>query len=260
MSKSLGNFFTVLDLLFGEGVPGEVIRYVFLSTHYRKPMDWTATKAAAAEKTLRKWHYICLTARPSKAIPIEFISALSDDLNTAQAIAILHRYANQGNAADLLACANLVGLLETKLSHWFDPDDHAKMGEDPRIYEVTKVRIFARAQGRYDISDKLRSMLVEAGVAVFDHKLTSGAFREPEALLRFVLNKAQKAWVASKADEATACINLLNSAGFSIHLDDDGPSAVLGFDEVSHEEHFESRIKAVLVAAENALIELEKSE
>ncbi len=45
MSKSLGNFFTVRDLL-DQGIPGEVIRFVFLSTHYRKPMDWTAEKAA----------------------------------------------------------------------------------------------------------------------------------------------------------------------------------------------------------------------
>ena len=54
MSKSLGNFFTVRDLL-DQGVPGEVIRFVMLSTHYRKPMDWTEKKRAEAETTLRKW-------------------------------------------------------------------------------------------------------------------------------------------------------------------------------------------------------------
>ncbi|MEX0278758.1 MAG: cysteine--tRNA ligase, partial [Ruegeria sp.] len=54
MSKSLGNFFTVHDLL-EKGVPGEVIRFVFLQTHYRKPMDWTEKKARDAEATLRKW-------------------------------------------------------------------------------------------------------------------------------------------------------------------------------------------------------------
>ncbi|HRM74331.1 MAG TPA: class I tRNA ligase family protein, partial [Paracoccus sp. (in: a-proteobacteria)] len=52
MSKSLGNFFTVRDLL-DQGVPGEVIRFVLLSTHYRKPMDWTAEKAREAEAVLR---------------------------------------------------------------------------------------------------------------------------------------------------------------------------------------------------------------
>ena len=54
MSKSLGNFFTVRDLL-EQGWPGEVIRFVMLSTHYRKPMDWTEEKAREAERTLRKW-------------------------------------------------------------------------------------------------------------------------------------------------------------------------------------------------------------
>ncbi|MFT7059211.1 MAG: cysteinyl-tRNA synthetase, partial [Pseudorhodobacter sp.] len=50
MSKSLGNFFTVRDLL-DQGIPGEVIRFVFLGSHYRKTMDWTAEKAAQAEAT-----------------------------------------------------------------------------------------------------------------------------------------------------------------------------------------------------------------
>ncbi len=53
MSKSLGNFFTVRDLL-DKGIPGEVIRFVLLSTHYSKPMDFTMEKAEQAEATLRK--------------------------------------------------------------------------------------------------------------------------------------------------------------------------------------------------------------
>ncbi len=54
MSKSLGNFFTVRDLL-DQGVPGEVIRFVYLSTHYSKPMDWTKEKANDATHTLKAW-------------------------------------------------------------------------------------------------------------------------------------------------------------------------------------------------------------
>ena len=64
MSKSLGNFFTVRDLL-DRGVPGEVIRFVFLSTHYSKPMDWTEEKAREAEATLRKWRAM---AQPGGAV------------------------------------------------------------------------------------------------------------------------------------------------------------------------------------------------
>ncbi|MDX2484594.1 MAG: cysteine--tRNA ligase, partial [Pseudodonghicola sp.] len=92
MSKSLGNFFTVRDLL-DQGIPGEVIRFVFLSTHYRKPMDWTLRKAADAKDAIRKM------ARPLGAFGEEFlrelvpgkpfsevVDALSDDLNTHLAL------------------------------------------------------------------------------------------------------------------------------------------------------------------------------
>ncbi len=95
MSKSLGNFFTVRDLL-EQGVPGEVIRFVFLSTHYRKPMDWTETKRAEAEKTLRKWTLAFTTGglinkRLGKGAPDQaVVDALADDLNTPLAIARLH--------------------------------------------------------------------------------------------------------------------------------------------------------------------------
>jgi len=253
MSKSLGNFFTVLDLLFGEGVPGEVIRFVFLQTHYRKTMDWTHQKAKDAEKTLRKWHYICLTAKPSKQVPSEFIEALADDLNTSQALSILHRYAKHGDASNLLTCANFLGLLVPANSQWFDPDERQNLDEDFRIFEVTTVRIRVRAAGRFDLSDGLRNSLIEAGVAVFDHKLTSGAFREPDALERYALSNATKQWEAGNLKEATYYIDLLKSAGFQVSLDSDGPSAILGFDEATFEEHFQKHIK--MAVAEAKLVE-----
>ncbi|MBL6778932.1 MAG: cysteine--tRNA ligase, partial [Rhodobacteraceae bacterium] len=78
MSKSLGNFFTVRDLL-DEGYAGEVIRFVFLSTHYRKPMDWTETKARDAENTLRKWRKLCDGVRPSQVGQLA-LESIADDL------------------------------------------------------------------------------------------------------------------------------------------------------------------------------------
>jgi len=112
MSKSLGNFFTVHDLL-EQGWPGEVIRFVFLSTHYRKPMDWTEEKAREAKKTLRKWWD--LTA-PLNDVEIKcsagFLDAIKDDLNTPAAIAELHRLAKQGDAAGLEAGLEFLGMNE----------------------------------------------------------------------------------------------------------------------------------------------------
>jgi len=91
MSKSLGNFFTVRDLL-DQGVPGEVIRFVMLSTHYSKPMDWTAKKAEEAEKTLRKWANAAekakaLVGQSETALQSDAVlSSLVNDLNTHAAL------------------------------------------------------------------------------------------------------------------------------------------------------------------------------
>ncbi|MEM6897512.1 MAG: cysteine--tRNA ligase, partial [Pseudomonadota bacterium] len=107
MSKSLGNFFTVRDLL-DQGVAGEVIRMVFLSTHYSKPMDWTEAKRADAEATLRRWRAL---ATPGGSPSQVLIDALSDDLNTHAALTELHRLAGAGDGATLQASAALLGLL-----------------------------------------------------------------------------------------------------------------------------------------------------
>ena len=98
MSKSLGNFFTVRDLL-DQSVPGEVIRMVFLGTHYGKPMDWTEKKRAEAEATLRKWRGLVTGVEPGEVSEV-VVKALADDLNTAGALAELHRLADQIRRAD----------------------------------------------------------------------------------------------------------------------------------------------------------------
>ncbi|MGB1095260.1 MAG: cysteine--tRNA ligase, partial [Paracoccaceae bacterium] len=106
MSKSLGNFFTVRDLL-DQGYAGEVIRFVFLSTHYGKPMDWTDTKARDAENTLRKWRKLCDGVRPSLVSQLA-LESIADDLNTAGAIAELHALASRGEADKLKATAGVL--------------------------------------------------------------------------------------------------------------------------------------------------------
>ncbi|MEQ8366964.1 MAG: cysteine--tRNA ligase [Roseicyclus sp.] len=112
MSKSLGNFFTVRDLL-DQGVPGEVIRFVFLSTHYSKPMDWTAEKAVEAEARLHRYTaQIAQYSDLSTAMALEpetaIIDALSDDLNTHAALECLNKMDGAADA-DRLA-RNLVFL------------------------------------------------------------------------------------------------------------------------------------------------------
>ena len=116
MSKSLGNFFTVRDLL-DQGVPGEVIRMVFLGTHYGKPMDWTEKKRAEAEATLRKWRGLVAGVEAGE-VHERFLQTLANDLNTAGALAELHKMAKAGDYPGLKAAANLIGLLSDDLGDW----------------------------------------------------------------------------------------------------------------------------------------------
>ncbi|QPM89902.1 cysteine--tRNA ligase [Pseudooceanicola algae] len=116
MSKSLGNFFTVRDLL-EQGVPGEVIRMVFLGTHYGKPMDWTEKKRAEAEATLRKWRGLVADVDAGE-VHDQILKTLANDLNTAGALAELHKMAKLGDYAGLKAAANLMGLLSDDLGDW----------------------------------------------------------------------------------------------------------------------------------------------
>ena len=123
MSKSLGNFFTVRDLL-DQGVPGEVIRFVFLGTHYRKPMDWTEKKRAEAEATLRKWYSLAHTLPVSlDAVPGKVIEALSDDLNTPLALSALHTLASQGDWVGLRNGMSVLGLFDRDVPSWASPEE-----------------------------------------------------------------------------------------------------------------------------------------
>ena len=116
MSKSLGNFFTVRDLL-DQDVPGEVIRLVMLGTHYRKPMDWTEKKRAEAEANLRKWRALVADVTPSQPSDAA-LAALCDDLNTAGVLAEMHRLAQAGDGAALAATGQILGLLLPAMGDW----------------------------------------------------------------------------------------------------------------------------------------------
>ncbi|AGT08741.1 cysteine--tRNA ligase [Paracoccus aminophilus] len=167
MSKSLGNFFTVRDLL-DEGVPGEVIRFVLLSTHYRKPMDWTAEKAAQARDTLWEWRKLTAGVAPSAADP-RVIEALADDLNTAGALSVLHGL--KGDPAALLASAQLIGLLGEDLGAWFASSGDA---DGPDLDALLKsasskfvdIRDNAKITKDFSALDGYKSALTEAGVEV----------------------------------------------------------------------------------------------
>jgi cysteinyl-tRNA synthetase len=184
MSKSLGNFFTVRDLL-DQGVPGEVIRFVMLSTHYRKPMDWTEKKRVEADTVLARWRTHTSQCQVG-TVHTEFVEILSSDLNTPLALAFLRNLARVGNFPDLKACAQLLGLLTDELSDWNwrrGPVAHgfgvvltrgaavAPTNEQSLlIMNLLAEREEARANGDYARGDSIRAAMVAADIEIEDRK------------------------------------------------------------------------------------------
>ncbi|MEM6308754.1 MAG: cysteine--tRNA ligase [Pseudomonadota bacterium] len=189
MSKSLGNFFTVRDLL-DQDVPGEVIRFVMLSTHYRKPMDWTEKKRVEAEKTLRRWHSAATLAtslKPKEPVDyepdFEFVRALQDDLNTSLALKRLHELANEilhssaSNGDHLkvgkfVCSANMLGLLEdtAAMGSWVFDGAVERLANQRLVRELETALGQARSEAleTKDFSrvDQLKSAFVLAGLEV----------------------------------------------------------------------------------------------
>jgi len=160
MSKSLGNFFTVRDLL-DQGVPGEVIRFVFLGTHYRKPMDWTEKKRAEAEATLRKWYDLAGGA-PDGEVGGSVIAALADDLNTSQAIAECHKLA-ASDGSGLKATLRFLGLMGDDMPDWVDA---GAIDLSAHADALATAREEAMATKDFSKVDEMKASLVAAGVEV----------------------------------------------------------------------------------------------
>jgi cysteinyl-tRNA synthetase len=162
MSKSLGNFFTVRDLL-DQGYPGEVVRFVFLQTHYRKPMDWTDKKAKEAEATLRKWRALTEGVEPSATAAAAVLEALSDDLNTAAAITEMHKMASKGDAAGLLAAGNLLGLLTPEMGAWAEGPDVDLSAFEAQLFAARQAAMESKD---FSEVDRLKAAFADAGLEV----------------------------------------------------------------------------------------------
>jgi cysteinyl-tRNA synthetase len=120
MSKSLGNFVTIHELLdttkFGNSTwPGDVLRLAMLRTRYRQPIDWTVKELERAWNDLRVWYELTdysLTDNvrfPEQEVDANVVSALCDDLNTHKAIDRLRNLANTGNFASLRSSLRFLG-------------------------------------------------------------------------------------------------------------------------------------------------------
>ncbi|TIT22684.1 MAG: cysteine--tRNA ligase [Mesorhizobium sp.] len=181
MSKSLGNFYSITELLEtetfgGRKWPGEVLRLAMLMTHYREPIDFSVRKLEEAENTLRKWKRAADLAPPTaKPVPADVIEALSDDLATYAAFQLLTQLAGDavdfnagsGNAAaeDNDAAASLKASL---LFLGFDVAT-AKVDEDAIAKAIAK-RLALIAAKNWAEADRIRDELLAQGIQLKDGK------------------------------------------------------------------------------------------
>ena len=179
MSKSLGNFYTVRELL--DEFPGEVLRLVILKTHYRAPLDFSKEKCreakAALDRLYRFKQDIAALAPLADAGPDEspesnpVVAALCDDLNTPEAVSRLFELAEAGDVAArqrFMEGAGVLGLLERDPEAWFKGEGE---GDGPSAAEIER-RIEARKQARaetdFATADRIRDELAAQGVVLED--------------------------------------------------------------------------------------------
>ncbi len=180
MSKSLGNFITIHELLatdkFG-GTPwhGRVVRLAMLGTHYRQPIDWTVERLAQARATL-----IDLAAMlhdvPAADVPHpDVVAALSDDLNTPSALSIVHGLAksarrNSDAAGQLKATLQFLGVYDNETPAELNVGHDVREVDAGKVDALVAARLAARKAKDFKEADRIRDELAGMGVQLKDAK------------------------------------------------------------------------------------------
>jgi cysteinyl-tRNA synthetase len=191
MSKSLGNFFTLREVLKTLRHP-EVLRYFFLASHYRGPINYSLEQLEQADAALTRI-YTALRGLPAAAAGTSaatdrFHASMDDDFNTPEALAVLQGLTREINTAkdagdqakaaalggELKALGNIVGLLTVPAEEWFRltraPAGAAGGTQltDTEVEERIAARAAARARKDFRESDRIRDELAAAGVVLED--------------------------------------------------------------------------------------------
>ncbi len=178
MSKSLGNFFTIRELLTtdrfgGRAWPGPVLRLAMLRTHYRQPIDWTVRALEEAERRLRHW-YAALEFAPAGdpsavRLPPAFIDALADDLNTHAAISEYESLLKSTDQATQLAMLDVLGV-DLRSYGRSRQDAEEALRRNDEITALLAARTAAREARNWAESDRLRDELAAMGISIKDGK------------------------------------------------------------------------------------------
>ena len=188
MSKSLGNFFTIREIM--EKYPAEVVRYFLVSSHYRSQVDYSEENLAEAGRTLTRLYHALRGIVPVKAADVpesehdeRFAEAMDDDFNTAGAIAVLHAVANEINqhrrdgreddakqsAAILVRLGGVLGLLQQDPEAFFQADTGGELSAED-IEAMIQARADARKAKNFAEADRIRDELLEKGIILDDSR------------------------------------------------------------------------------------------
>ncbi|MDX1796635.1 MAG: cysteine--tRNA ligase [Hydrogenovibrio sp.] len=179
MSKSLGNFFTIREVL--KVYHPEVIRYFLLSSHYRSPVNYSEENLDGAKASVSRLYSALEQVVPQGIVEegtqyeTDFFAAMNDDFNTPQAIAVLFELAKEVNktksdalAALLKKLANQIGLLEQTAEAFFKSQPSSSELSDDAIQALIDERAEARKNKDFARSDEIRDQLLDQGIELLD--------------------------------------------------------------------------------------------
>ncbi|ESY52942.1 MULTISPECIES: cysteine--tRNA ligase [unclassified Mesorhizobium] len=169
MSKSVGNFYAIAELLEtetfgGRKWPGEVLRLAMLMTHYREPIDFSVRKLEEAENTLRKWKRAADLAPSAGQVPAEIVAALSDDLATYAAFQQLTQLAGEAAEGNEAAASLKASLL------FLGFDIGAAKVDEVAVAKAIAKRLELIAAKNWAEADRIRDELLAQGVQLKDGK------------------------------------------------------------------------------------------
>ena len=178
MSKSLGNFFTIREVL--QQYHPEVIRYFLLASHYRSPLNYSEENLETAKASVTRLYsalegVALAEAAVNSAFEQQFMLAMNDDFNTPQAMAVLFDLAKEVNKTQDAALAGLlkklgnqIGLLQVEAVQFFQSQPSVSDLTVAQIEALIEQRKQARAEKDFQRSDAIRDELLAQGIELLD--------------------------------------------------------------------------------------------